>query len=445
MNQKNIHQIDNLREVAIVDGVRTPFVKAGDKLASLRAQDLGRIALKELTLRLHMGDGFSGQTKVDEVVIGNVGGPVDASNVSRVIALSAGLHKSIPAYTVNRNCASGMESVAQAWLKIATGYSDVMLVGGAESMSNLPLLFNKKMTGLFMNMFKAKTASGRLRALLSFRLPFLKPIIAVQEALVDPLCGLNMGQTAEILAREFQISREDQDHFAMESHRKSVVAQESGWLGDEIVPVPVPPKYKSIVTDDIGPRKNLVMEKMAKFRPYFDRVNGTVTVANSCSITDGAAALALMPLSMAKERGYSVLGKIRGISAAGLEPQRMGLGPVYATAKVMDQTGLSLDQMDVIEVNEAFSVQVLAVMKAMNSKKFANDCLGRADALGEIDPGKLNQYGGAVALGHPVGASGTRILLTALKQLERTQKQFSLSTLCVGGGQGQSIIMERVV
>lgn len=438
--------MSNLREVAIVDGVRTPFAKAGDKLSALRAQDLGQYAFRELAERLDLADGSSAKArvKVDEVIIGNVGGPVDASNVSRVIAMNAGLHKSVPAYTVNRNCASGMEAISQGYLRIAVGESDVLLVGGAESMSNIPLLFGEKMTNLFASMFKAKTPGQRLAAMAQFRPAFLKPVIAIQEALKDPFCGMNMGQTADLLAKEFGISREEQDAFAVESHNKAIAAQESGRLAEEIVSVPLPPKYAATVSDDIGPRRGLSVEKMSKFKPFFDRVNGTVTVANACPITDGAVALALMPLDLAKERGYNVLGKIKAITAAGLEPERMGLGPVYATAKILKQTGMKLSDMDFIEVNEAFSAQVMAVQKAMASKSFATERLGLSEAVGEIDSAKLNVNGGAVALGHPVGASGARIALTALKQLQRTNKQFALATLCIGGGQGQAVILERV-
>ena len=436
----------NFREVAIVDGVRTPFGRAGDKLKSLRAQDLGMLAFRELVERLDLGDGVSdrARAKVDEVIIGNVGSPVDASNVSRVIAMNAGLHKSIPAYTVNRNCASGMEAISQGYLRIAAGTADVVLVGGAESMSNMPLLFGKKMTNLFGQLFKAKTAGQRLGALTTFRPSFLAPIIAIQEGLKDPFCGLNMGQTADLLAKEFGITREEQDAFAVNSHNKALNAQENGRLAEEIIAVPLPPKYSAMVSDDIGPRRGITVEKLAtKFKPYFDRKNGTVTVANACGITDGAVALALMSVAYAKERGYKILGTIRAVAAAGLEPERMGLGPVYASARAFDMSGMSMKDMDVIEVNEAFSAQVLAVQKAAASKKFAEERMGRSEIVGEIDPAKLNINGGAVAIGHPIGASGARIALTALKELQRSKKQFALATLCIGGGQGQALILER--
>lgn len=435
----------NLREVAIVDGVRTPFAKAGDALAPMRAQDLGQVAFRELCERLEIGDGYGSKArvKVEEFVLGNVGSPVDASNVARVVAMNAGLHKNIPAYTVNRNCASGMEAISQAYMRIATGNADVMLVGGAESMSNLPLLFNKKMTKLFANLMRAKTPGQKLGVLSSFRLPFLSPIIAVQEALKDPFCGLNMGQTADLLAREFNITREEQDAFAVDSHRKAMDAQEAGRFREEIVPISVPPQFKQVVQDDIGPRRGLTVEKMAKFAPYFDRVNGTVTVANACPITDGAVAIAMMSVDCARANGYKILGKVRAIAAAGLEPERMGLGPAYASNKVLKQLGMRMSDMDYVEVNEAFSAQVIAVQRAAASKKWAEEKLGQSEAVGEIDPAKLNVNGGAVALGHPVGASGARITLTALKQLKRSGKQFALASLCIGGGQGQAVIVER--
>ena len=277
----------------------------------------------------------------------------------------------------------------------------------------------------------------------SFRPDFLSPIIAVQEALKDPFCGLNMGQTADLLAREFQISREEQDRFAINSHEKAVNAQEAGRLREEIVPLPIPPQYKQVVQDDIGPRRGLTLEKMAKFPPYFDRVNGTVTIANACPITDGAVAIAMMPLDFAKEHGFRVLGTIKAIGAAGLEPERMGLGPAYASSKVLREAGMRMSDMDFIEINEAFSAQVIAVMRATASKKWAEEKLGLSEAVGEIDPDRLNVNGGAVALGHPVGASGARITLTAHKQLRRSSKQFALASLCIGGGQGQAVILER--
>ena len=382
--------------------------------------------------------------KVDEVCVGNVGSPEDAANVARVIGMQAGLNKFIPGYSVHRNCASGMEAIAQGYLKIATGQADVMMVGGSESMSGMPLIYRPEMVDIFGLLMKAKTTSQKLAAFMKIRPKFLlNPIVAIQEGLTDPFCGMNMGQTADLLAREWRITREDQDRFAMESHRKAIAAQENGKMAEEIVPLPLPMSYKNIIKMDIGPRKGLSMEQLAKLKPYFDRVNGTVTVGNACPITDGACMLALMSADKAKAAGYQVLGKIRSIAFTGHEPERMGLGPAYASHAALKKAGLTLKQMDVLEINEAFAAQVISVTKALASKEWCAEKLGTSEAVGEIDPAKLNPNGGAVAMGHPVGSSGARIVLTALKELKRSGKQFGLSSLCIGGGQGGAVIVER--
>lgn len=435
-----------MRDVVIVDGVRTPFVKAGAEFAKIRAHELGRAALRELLERLEIADGHGAKArvKVDEVCIGNVGSPEDAANISRVIAMQAGLHKSIPAYTVHRNCASGMEAILQGWLKIASGQADVMMVGGVESMSGMPLIYRPEAVNFFAGMMKAKSPGQRLAQFLKLPLgKMLNPIVAIQEGLTDPFCGLNMGQTADLLAKEFRITREEQDKFALESHRKAVAAQESGKLAEEIVPVGVPTNYKSIVKQDIGPRKGQTLEQLAKLRPYFDKVNGTVTVGNACPITDGATMLALMSEEKARAAGYKILGKIRSVAFTGHEPERMGLGPAYSSHVALQKSGLGFNQIDVWEVNEAFAAQVISVQKALASKEWCQEKLGTTGAVGEIDPAKLNPNGGAIALGHPVGSSGARIVLTALKELKRSGKQFGLSTLCIGGGQGGACVVER--
>lgn len=437
----------DLRSVVIVDGVRTPFVKAGAEFAKIRAHELGRAAMRELVERLEIGDGVGpkARVKVDEVIVGNVGSPEDAANIARVVGMQAGLAKTIPAYSVHRNCASGMEAIMQGWLKIASGQADVTLVGGVESMSNMPLIYRPEAVAFFGRMMKAKTPIQKIMTLLGMPLgAFLNPIVAIQEGLTDPFCGMNMGQTADLLAKEFRISREEQDKFALESHRRAVAAQENGKLAEEIIPVGLPTSYKQIVKQDIGPRKGQTLEQLAKLKPYFDRVNGTVTVGNACPITDGAAMLALMSEEKAKAAGYNILGRIRSVAFTGHEPERMGLGPVYSSYKALQKAGLGLKDMDVVELNEAFSAQAIAVMRASASREWCQEKLGTSEALGEIDPAKMNPNGGAVALGHPVGASGARIVLTALKELKRSGKQFGLATLCIGGGQGGATVVERV-
>ncbi len=436
----------SMRDVVIVEGVRSPYVKSGGEFAKVRAHELGRVPMRELVERLELGDGLGSKArvKVDEVCVGNVGAPEDAANIGRVIGMQAGLHKSIPGYTVHRNCASGLEAIMQGWLKIGTGQAEVMLVGGVESMSNMPLIYRPEVVDWFGRLMKAKSMGQRLGAFSKLPLGrMLNPIIAIQEGLTDPFCGMNMGQTADLLAKEFRISREEQDRFAMESHRRAVAAQESGKLSDEIVAVPLPQKYTTAVAADIGPRKGQSMEQLAKLKPYFDRVNGTVTVGNACPITDGAAMLALMSAEKAKAAGYKVLGRIRSVAFTGHEPERMGLGPVYASHSALKKAGLGLKDMDVIEINEAFAAQVLSCVKAMGSKEWCQEKLGESDAMGEVDPNKLNPNGGAIALGHPVGSSGARVAIAAIKELNRSNKQFGLATLCIGGGQGGAIVVER--
>lgn len=427
-------------EVWVVDGLRTPFAKSGSVLKDMKAVQLGVHTLRELLYKLALDP-----KTVDEVVIGNTGNPEDAANVSRIIALEAGIPKHIPAYTVHRNCASALEAVTQGFMKIKAGLADTVVVGGTESMSNMPLIYSKEMTNLFGALMMAKTPAAKISALTKFRPAFLKPIVAIQEGLTDAVCGLNMGQTAELLAKENNISREDQDRFALRSHERAVAAMEKGRFKQEISPIPMPPKYDKFLEEDVGPRKGQTMEALGKLKPYFDRVNGTVTVGNACPITDGAAMLVLMTAEKAKSLGYTKpLGKIRSFAWAGLEPERMGLGPSYSSPKALDAAGLSMKDIGLVELNEAFAAQVIANQKMFASKKFAQEKLGKNEAIGEIRDEILNVNGGAIALGHPVGATGARLVLTLGKEMQNRGTQFGLATLCIGGGQGGSLILEKI-
>lgn len=426
------------RDVVIVDGVRTPFAKAGSKLKDFHPADLGQVALKELLQRTELD-----VNEVDEVIIGNTGNPSDAVNISRVVALKSGVPMKTSAFTVHRNCASALESITSGYERIKSGTMDVIVAGGTESMSQLPLLFSKKFQDVFGELAFAKTMSKKLAALKKMKLAYLKPRIAVVEGLTDPFSGINMGQTAEIIAKEFGITREEQDAFALESHMKAVKAQKEGRFADEITPVFIPPKYKTIVEEDIGPRESQTMEQLGKLRPYFDRKYGSITVGNACPITDGAAMVLLMSREKAEALGYKPLATIRSYAFAGLEPERMGLGPVYSTPIALKRAGLEFSQMDVVELNEAFAAQVIGCEKAFASNKFAQEKLGLSKAVGEVNPDTLNVNGGAIALGHPVGATGTRLVLTLMKELHKREKQFGLATLCIGGGQGGAIVLER--
>ncbi len=423
--------------IAIINGVRTPFCKAGGALKNVGADDLGAFVIRELLARTDLDPDC-----IDEVVMGNVAQPVHAANVARVIASKAGLPDHIVAHTVHRNCASGMQSLTTAATQINSGEADLVIAGGTESMSQIPLLFGAKMTELFMRLMRARTLGQRLKVLASFRPSFLKPVVAIQLGLTDPICGLNMGETAEVLAREFGITRDQQDAFALRSHQRAVEAQKAGRLAEEIVPIPAMPRYDRIHSADDGPRAEQSQEALKRLRPFFDRHAGTVTAGNACPLTDGAVALLLASEQKANQLGLEPIGYITASAYAGLEGRRMGLGPAYATGKLLEQSGAELSDFDLIEVNEAFAAQVIANQHAFVSKSFAKNELGRKKPLGELDDEKLNVNGGAIAFGHPVGATGSRLVLTMLNELRRRDLKRGLATLCVSGGQGAAIALE---
>jgi len=426
----------NTPRLVIIDGVRTPFCKMSTDLARLGADELGRIATQALLARTGLDPSL-----IDEVIFGCVGQPADAANVARVIALRAGIPEHVPAITVHRNCASGMESFTQAYEKMCAGRGEIFVVGGTESMSNYPLLYTPQAAAKFGKLSRAKSFGQRLGAMLAFRPKDFSPRISLMLGLTDPTCGLNMGETAEVLAREFGICREKQDAFAVESHARAIAAREK--LAEEICPV-YPPAVKAVVANDNGPRKDSTMEALAKLRPVFDKRTGTVTAANSSQITDGAAALLVMNETKARQLGFKPIGALSGYAYAGCDPQRMGLGPVFAIAKAEEKTGLTLEHADVIEINEAFAAQVLACLRAMKDDDFARKHLKRDRPLGKVPKDRLNVNGGGIALGHPVGATGARLILTSLKELGRRNGKRALVSLCVGGGQGAAIWLERI-
>jgi acetyl-CoA C-acetyltransferase/acetyl-CoA acyltransferase len=416
-------------DIAILEGIRTPFAKAYGPLASVTTQELGRIATTAVLERAGLRP-----DQVDQVVFGNVAMPPDAANIARVIALLSGIPRDRIAHSVQRNCASGMEALTTAAQLIQLGEARTIVAGGVESMSRIPLLYNREATELYLRLGKAKNWRQRMSTLLRFRPRHFKPVLGVQLGLTDPVCGLIMGDTAENLVRDFNLSRQEQDAFALESHRRASEAQKRGILAQEIVPV-------NTLREDAGPRKDQTMEALARLKPFFQK-NGTVTVGNSCPITDGAAALIVMPGDAVRAEGRRPLGYLRAYAYAGCDPARMGLGPVFATSKLLQKTGLSLSDFELIELNEAFAAVALGNEKAFASPHFAREHLGREAALGEIDPNRLNVNGGAIALGHPVGATGTRLALTLLKELRRRNLRRGLATLCVGGGQGAALLLE---
>jgi len=418
--------------VAIVQGVRTPFCKANGKFKDIPADELGAIVVRELLERAPIK-----KEEVDEVIFGNV--LANTGNPARVIAVKGGLPVTCPAYTVGRNCASGMEAVVSAANQILLSKSKIIIAGGAESMSQYPIAFPESIKKLLLAISKAKTPLQKLKALFLLRPSMFKPQIP---ELTDPLCDLIMGQTAELIARELRVTRQETDAFALLSQTRANAAIKRGRFAEEIIPVPLPPRYDHMQLNDDGPRENQSMEILGKLRPIFEPLTGQVTAGNSSQITDGAACLLLMSEEEAKKRNIPVLGYIRATASAGLDPARMGLGPIYATYKVLKEANLTLDQIDLIEINEAFAAQIVALEKAFQSAEFCKRELGIDHPLGKIDREKLNVNGGAVALGHPVGATGTRIILTLLLELKDRKKKLGLATLCIGGGQGEAVIVE---
>jgi len=424
--------------IAVIAGFRSPMGKAGGVFKNLTAHDLGARILKEVLIRSNID-----VEKIDEVIIGNVAQPAEAANIARVIALKAGIPEKVPAFTVHRNCASGMEAMTTATSKILNDEAQIIVAGGVESMSNIPLFFGKKMTEFFAQLFKAKTLKQKLQTFLTFRPSFLAPVIGLQQGLTDPISGLIMGCTAENVARDFKISRQEQDEFALRSHQLAERAMNSGILKEEIIPVfNNDEKNSQMIENDEGVRKGQTIEALAKLSPFFERNTGTVTVGNSSQVTDGAAFAVLMRESKAKELGLEPIGYIREFAYSGLDPSRMGLGPVFAAEKVFAKTGLTLQDMELIEINEAFAAQVIGCERAFASDEFAQKYFGRKEAFGKIDRNILNVNGGAVALGHPVGMSGARIIIHALRELKRRGKNRGLASICIGGGQGGAVILE---
>ena len=426
------------QSIYIVAGVRTPFAKSGTTLADYDAVELGKAAVSLLLARSGIDP-----AKIEEVIIGCVGQPAHAPNIGRVIALRAGVPESVPAITVHRNCASGFEAVTQAAEKMLAGRGDVFVVGGVESMSQIPLLFSYEAAKKFVALSRAKSFSQKLQAIGTFRASDFKPQIALQLGLGDPVSGFNMGQTAENLSRDFDITREAQDAFATRSHQRATAARDR--LREEITPFYLTKSKngKTHMDQDNGPRENQTMEALAKLKPVFESRTGTVTAGNSSQITDGAAALLLMTEKALRESGLVPMGRLLGYAYAGVDPSRMGLGPVFAIHRGEQRTGLRIKDAAIIEINEAFAAQVIACQRAARSTEYSSRHLGRETALGEIPDEILNVNGGGIALGHPVGATGSRLVLTALKELHRRQADKALVSLCVGGGQGGALWLSR--
>ncbi len=431
----------NPSRVVLAAGLRLPQARAGGVFAGEDAGHLGAALVRELIARTGIDP-----AELCEVIVGCVGPPHDQTNVGRVLALRAGVPKGVPGYTVGRNCASGMQAVTSAAAKIRAGEGDLFLCVGVEVMSAYPLHWNQRAADFFARLAGARSPLAKLAALARFRPGMLAPRVTLVEGLTDPTVGMIMGKTAERLVRDFGIERDEADAFALESHRRAKAARESGRFALEIAPhLPLGRgASRGSLEHDDGIRDDQSMAALGKLQPYFDKPDGIVTVGNSCGITDGATALLVATEERARSLGLAPLAALRSWAFAGCDPARMGLGPVFASARALADAGCELEDIGAIEINEAFAAQVIACRRAFASDDFAVRHLGRPKALGHLSPERTNRNGGAIALGHPVGATGARLLLTAAHELRTADCDLGLATLCIGGGQGGAVVLERV-
>lgn len=425
------------RPVYIVDGARTPYLKAAGRPGPFTASDLAVYAGRALLARQPFLPSDLG-----EVVMGNIGPGPDEANIARIISLRLNCGEKVTAYTVARNCGSGMQAIDCAFKDISLGRFDLVMAGGTEAMSHSPLLFNEKMVSWLADLAAAKSLPAKLKVFSKFRPSFLTPIIALVRGLTDPIVGMIMGQTAENLAHRFHISREEMDAYALQSHQRVVNAQDKGYFADELVPLVA--ANGKVFDSDTGVRRDSSKEKLAKLKPFFDRKFGSVTAGNSAQVSDGAALVILASEDAVKRYNLPVLGRIVDVDWAGYAPEQMGLSPVFAVANLLKQNNLSFKDIDYWELNEAFAAQALACMAAWADTEFCKTQLGLDQALGKIAPDRINVDGGAVALGHPVGSSGARIVLHLLEVMKRNNAKRGIATICIGGGQGGAMLLERV-
>ena len=431
--------------IYIVDGARTPFLKSRNRPGPFAASGLATAAGSALLMR----QPFS-PSELDEVILGCAAPSVDEVNIGRVAALRMGCGLKVPGWTVMRNCASGMQSIDSGMANLITGRSQLVLAGGADALSRAPLLYSDRMVMWFSRFMTARTPLQKAGMFLKLSpAQLLTPVIAIMKGLTDPVVGLLMGQTAENLAWRFGITRAQMDEYSARSHARVIRAQENGWLGAghdglaaEIVPV-----YDSegkLYADDDGVRRDSTAENLAKLKPFFDRKYGNITPGNSSQITDGAAWVVLASEEAVKRHGLKPVGRILDAQWAGLDPAQMGLGPVHAATPILKRHGLGLNDLDAWEINEAFAAQVLGCIAAWKDDTYCREQLSLDGALGELDMEKLNIDGGAIALGHPVGASGTRIVLHLLHVLKRSGGKKGIASICIGGGLGGAMLVEAL-
>jgi len=423
------------RRVAVVAGLRTPFVRSGGDFKDLTAVDLGAIVVNELVAR----SGIPVE-EFDALIFGQVIPSPLSSLVAREVVLRTELPRTLPAHTSSRACATSIQTATEAADQIALGLADVVIAGGAESLSDAPIFASHRLAQALVAMTRAKTLVDKAKILGTLK---LRDITPVPPALKEPTTGLTMGESAQKMAWENGVSREAQDEFAWASHRKASAAWKGGLFDAEVMPVEVPPRFHKVVRADDNVRHDASVEALGQLKPVFDRRYGTITAGNSSPLTDGAAALILASEEKARALGLRPLGWVRAYAYAATDPgDQLLQGPAYAAPVALDRAGLRLADMDVVEMHEAFAAQVLSNLQAFASRKFAEERLGRPEPLGEIDPARLNPNGGSVPLGHPFGATGARMIAQALRELSRRKGAHALLTVCAAGGLGAAVVLD---
>ena len=424
-----------MKPIYIIDGARTPFLKAQKGPGPFAASDLATQAGRALLLRQPFAP-----SDLDEVILGCAAPSPDETNIGRMVALRLGCGNQVPGWTVMRNCASGMQAIDSAIANIQCGRANLVLAGGVDALSRAPLLYSDAMVRWFAGMMNLRTPLAKARHFLKLRpAALLTPVIGLMKGLTDPVVGLLMGQTAENLAWKFGIGRAAMDAFSVDSHRRAIAARAAGHFAEI---VPLVDAAGQVYAEDDGVRADASPEGMAKPKPFFDRKYGRITAANSSQITDGAAWLLLASEEAVQKWNLQPIGKIVDSQWSGLEPEQMGLGPVHASTPLLQRHGLGLADIDYWELNEAFAAQVLACVAAWRDETYCREQLGLPGALGSVDPARLNVDGGAVAIGHPVGASGARIVLHLLHVLRRNHARRGIATICIGGGLGGAMLVE---
>ena len=424
------------RRVAIVDGCRTPFAKSGSAFKDLTSIELGILAVRELIARADIRP-----DEIDEMVYGTVVHSVLAPNIAREVALGAGLPPSAPAFTVARACASANQAITSAAEVIARGYADAIVAGGAESLTDIPIMHSRGLREILVAAAKAKTPAKKISALMRVR---PKHLVPVTPAIAEPSTGETMGQSAERMAKENGITREAQDKWALRSHQLAAAGTKDGRLTREIVPAYIPPEFTEFLDHDNGIREDSTLEKLAALPPVFDKRYGSVTAANASPLTDGASAVLLMSEEKAKALGRKPLGYIRSWAYSALAPSAQLLqGPAYAAPLALDRAGISMKDVELLEMHEAFAAQVLSNLQALDSDDFAKKELGRSGRVGIPDEDRINVMGGSIAIGHPFGATGGRLTTTLLRELERRGQNIGLITVCAAGAMGFAMVLER--